>query len=217
MVRGKRYVWLGVGGVLLLFWLATLSSVGWSPAALFFTPDQRGKMLMAKGDFKGAASHFQDPSWRGTALYRNGDFKEAAAAFGRGVDADSLYNRSNGLLMAGQYDAAISGYEQALSLQPGWLEALENLALARARKERLRGPDDDFGGTGGQLGADKIVFDDRAAQSSAEAEEISYGEAPADQEMRALWLRRVKTDPADFLRSKFAYQLMRQQQKGETK
>ena len=33
------------------------------------------------------------------------------------------------------------------------------------------------------------------------------GEAMAEDEMRAVWLRRVQSDPADFLRNRFAYQL----------
>jgi Ca-activated chloride channel family protein len=32
----------------------------------------------------------------------------------------------------------------------------------------------------------------------------------SDDELKALWLRRVETKPADFLRAKFAYQLGRQ-------
>jgi Ca-activated chloride channel family protein len=34
----------------------------------------------------------------------------------------------------------------------------------------------------------------------------------SDDEMRAVWLRRVQNDPAEFLRTRFAYQLFRDQQ-----
>ena len=184
-----------------------LSSVNWSAQDLFISPDQQGRLLMAKKDFSGAAKVFQNPMQRGTALYRNGDFKEAAAAFGQDDSVEAVYNRANALLMHGKYDDAISGYEQTLSLKSGWLEARENLALARARKEKMKPPEDDAGGTGGKLRADEIVFDKRAAKApDDQQEQVEGGEQLSDQEMRAMWLRRVQTKPADFLRAKFSYQ-----------
>ena len=59
--------------------------------------------------------------------------------------------------------------------------------------------------TGGQMKPDEIVFDLKAGKSG-ESSEIAGGEALSDQEIQALWLRRVQTRPADFLRAKFAYQ-----------
>ena len=37
--------------------------------------------------------------------------------------------------------------------------------------------------------------------------EVAGGDPLSDDQLRALWLRRVQTKPADFLRAKFAYQL----------
>jgi Ca-activated chloride channel family protein len=109
--------------------------------------------------------------------------------------------------MSGKYDAAIAGYEKVLSMKPGWSEAAENLALARVRKEKMAPPDDDAGGTGGKLGADEIVYDKRAANNIGDQQEtIQGGDQLSDQEMRAMWLRRIQTEPADFLRVKFSYQ-----------
>ena len=59
-----------------------------------------------------------------------------------------------------RYEEAIGSYEQALQMEPGWAEAEQNRDLARARKDRLAPPESDDGGTGGQLEADEIVFDD---------------------------------------------------------
>ncbi len=198
--------------------IVALSTVKWSLRDLFLTPDQQGRVLVSKGNFKAAAKVFQEPMQRGTALYRDGDFKAAAAAFGRDDSVESIFNRSNSQLMSGKYDAAIAGYEKALSLKPAWLEAEENLALARARKEKMAPPDDDAGGTGGQLEADEIVFDKRAANASSEQTETTQGgDQVSDQEMRAMWLRRVQTQPADFLRAKFSYQYVMGQETGEEK
>ena len=206
----------GVMAMIVLSFMFALSAVNWSLRDLFFTPDQRGQLLMAKQDFKAAAKVFQEPMQRGTALYRSGDFKAAATAFGRGDSVEAIYNRSNSQLMSGEYDVAIAGYEKALSLKPSWSKAEENLALARARKEKMAPPDDDAGGTEGQLEADEIVFDQRAAKGADDQKEvIQDGEMGADQELRAMWLRRVQTKPADFLKVKFSYQHVMGQETGK--
>ena len=125
-------------------------------------------------------------------------------------EPESAFNRGNALVMLGKYDEAIGSFDRALQLQPGWQAAEENRALAVARRDQLKPPDDDAGGTGGQLEADEIVFDDRAKESSDTQEvEAGTGEPMSDESLRELWLKRVKTDPRDFLRVKFAYQLSR--------
>lgn len=207
MNRSKKYVPWGVLLLTTAVFLYALMLVNWSVPNLFLNPDQQGRLLLQKKEYRRAADHFQDPLQRGEALYRNGDFKEAAAAFGRDGSAAAIYNRANALLLAGQYTAAISAYEKALGLRPDWLAAQENLALARIRKARMKMPDDDFGGTGGKQNADEIVFDDRAKPSTTDQQEqVVGGEGLSDQEMRALWLRRIENRPADFLRVKFLYQ-----------
>lgn len=218
MINRNKYIPLGILVVIATFFFYALASVNWSVKDLFITSDQQGRLLMAKKDFRGAAEVFQDPMQRGTALYRNGDFKEAAAAFGQDDSVEAVYNRANGLLMQGKYDDAIFGYQQVLSLKPDWLEAQENLALARARKEKMKPPEDDAGGTGGMLEADEIIFGKRAAKApDDQQEQVTGGEQLSDQEMRAMWLRRVQTKPADFLRAKFSYQRAVKQETGAGK
>jgi Ca-activated chloride channel homolog len=56
-----------------------------------------------------------------------------------------------------------------------------------------------------KIGADKIVFD-KNAQSEGQDTEVAGGKALSDEEMQSLWLRRVQTRPADFLKAKFEYQ-----------
>lgn len=61
--------------------------------------------------------------------------------------------------------------------------------------------------------ADEVVFDDRPQQSGDSKEvEVVTGGRMSDGQLQALWLRRIQTKPADFLRAKFAYQFSRQQQ-----
>jgi len=180
-------------------------------AAWWLTPDQQGQKLNEQGRFDEAAERFADPARRAVAYYRAGEFEEAAGLFGRLTSADAAYNRGNALVMLGRYDAAIESYERALALQPDWPAAAENLALAIARKQLLAPPESDEGGTGGQLEADEIVFDETGRVNKSEAEEVvEGGEVMSDDEMRAIWLRRVQNDPTDFLRARFAWQLHRQ-------
>jgi Ca-activated chloride channel homolog len=180
-------------------------------ANLWLTPDQQALRAFDRRDYAEAAKRFRDPMHRGEALYRSGDFKEAAAAFARVDSAEGLFNRGDSLVMLGKYADAISSYEAALKRRPDWKEAQANRALAEARLRRLAPPTDDSEGTGGKEKPDQIVFDDRPQQSGDHHTQVVAGDTLSDDDIQALWLRRVQTKPADFLRAKFAYQLSRQQ------
>ena len=186
---------------------------GWGE--FWLTADQRGQGLFEQERYLEAAEVFESPQRRGVAFFRGGDFESAASVFGRMRSPEAAYNRGNALVMLGRYDEAIQSYEDALNARPGWTQAEENLVVAAARKERLAPPESDSGGTGGQLEADEIVFDDsgRVNQSGTEVE-TTGGDALSEDEMRAVWLRRVQNDPAEFLRTRFAYQLYRDEQEG---
>lgn len=183
-------------------WLAA-AAVAW--AGLWFTPDQQGQRLFEAGDFKGAAEAFDDPMWQGAAWFRAGEFKKALAAFSRRETDVGFYNKGNALLMLGQYDDAADAYRQALDQRPGWKEARDNLELARARAKLTEAKGGDFGDQ--RLGADKVVFDKDKDNQAGQDTEVAGDEASSSLTMQSLWLRRVTTRPADFLKAKFAYQL----------
>jgi len=192
------------------------AAAGGAFANLWLTPDQQGQRRLAQGRYAEAAQRFRDPLWQGGALYRDGQFKEAAAAFARVASPEAVFNRGNALLMHGQYTEAIASYDKALQLRPGWPEARANRDLAEARRQKLAPAEDDAGGTGGQEKADDYVFDDRPQKSGDKKDvEVVAGESLSNEQVQALWLRRVQTKPADFLRAKFAYQYSRQQQEGK--
>jgi Ca-activated chloride channel family protein len=205
----RRSLWL------LMTWAATAQAFDWPRdfRGWWLTPDQQGQRLFEQGSYLEAAERFEDPERRGMAFYRGGDFERAAGVFGRVGTAEAAFNRGNALVMLGQYDAAIESYGRALELRPDWSPARENLALAIARKQRLAPPESDAGGTGGMLEADEIVFDDRGRVDRSGRETVTKGgETLSEDEMRAVWLRRVQNDPADFLRARFAWQLYRRDQ-----
>ncbi len=168
------------------------------------TPDQKGYALFEKGRFKEAAEQFNDPMWQGAAYFEAGQFDKAAGFFAGYDSADAAFNQGNSLVMLGKYEDAIERYERALELRPDWSNASTNLAIAKARAERVKKEGSDM--TGGRLGADEIVFTKGKSTADAGEEEVEGGQKLSDAEMRAMWLRNVQTKPADFLRAKFAYQ-----------
>ena len=188
-----------------------IQAAAWSD--WWLTPDQQGQRLFNSGDFAAAAEIFEDAARKGAAYYRAGDFENAASVFGRMRTPEAAFNRGNALIMLGRYEESIKSFDQALELRPGWAEAEQNRDLARARMEMLAPPDSDAGGTGGKLGADEIVFDDTGRVKSSDQEQvIEEAEMMSDEEVRPVWLRRVQNDPANFLRTRFSYQLYRDQQ-----
>lgn len=199
---------------LIVVLLLTLPSAayGFDWQGLFATAEQRGQRAFEAGDYQRAAELFTDVERRATAWYRDGDFERAAAAFGRSPTAQAAFNRGNALVLLGRYEEAIASYQRSLAQRPDWREARENLELAQLRLARLAPPEDDYGGTGGQLEADEIAFDTSGRTADADGKEVIEAETGAlsDDAMRALWLRRVDTRPRDFLQTRFAYQLATQ-------
>jgi Ca-activated chloride channel family protein len=174
----------------------------------FITPDQQAQDLFGQRQYAQAAGLFSDPLRQGNALFRDAQFEAAAAAFTRVNTAEAHFNRGNALVMGGKYEEAIDAYQRALELRPNWQPALDNREIARLRAERVRRSGGDM--TGGAMEADEIVFETGKSpnQGGDRIEtETEGGKALSDQELRSLWLRRVQTKPADFLRAKFALQL----------
>ena len=176
---------------------------------IWFTPEQQGQRLMSQGEYQQAAEKFTIPERMGAALFMAGDFETAASVLGRSGSAEAHYNRGNALIMLGQYDTAITAYQSALAKRPNWIEAEQNLQIATLRKQALAPPDDDYGGTGGMLEADELVFDQSGRINKSSSEQVidASDQQLGEDEMRAMWLRKVETRPADFLAARFNYQL----------
>lgn len=197
--------------LILLSQMSPAAAFEW--ANLWFTPDQQAQRLMEKGEYQQAAGKFTTPERIGTALFMAGDFESAASVLGRSSSADAHFNRGNALIMLGQYETAIEAYQNALSKRPGWQAAEQNLQIAILRKEALAPPEDDYGGTGGQLEADEIVFDDTGRVNNSSSEQVidAADQQLGEDAMRAMWLRKVETRPADFLAVRFNYQLAKKE------
>lgn len=206
-MKKSYYSALGLAVIGAVF-LLTFKSVNWSVKGLLVTPAQEYKYFFNKKEYSKAAGVVVDPMQKGSSLYLAGEFAKAAAVFGMSSSKDAIYNRANSYVMLGKYDFAIADYEHVVNTSPDWQEASENLELARQRKEKMAPPEDDFGGTGGKLAADEIVIGDREIGSSGtEEDQTEEGSKLSKNEQQALWLKKVQTKPADFLRLKFSYQL----------
>ena len=185
--------------------LLVLALYGFGTGKLYLlTADQQGHRLFSQGNYTEATEHFSDPMWLGAAYFRAGQFEEAGGVFAGYDTAEAAYNQATSLVMLGNYEAAVSRYERALELNPGWAEAETNLEIAKSRAAALKKEGGNM--TDGQLGADDIVFEKGKSSPEAQEEQLTGGAEMSDSEMRAIWLRQVQTKPADFLRVKFAYQ-----------
>ncbi|CAA6678203.1 MULTISPECIES: tetratricopeptide repeat protein [unclassified Lentimonas] len=169
-------------------------------------PDDLAYKLYAKGEYKEAAQTFTNSEWQAIALYRAGDFKAAANIFAGYDTPEGCFNHGNALVFQGNYTAAADRYSRALELRPDWEAAITNrgIALARAKLLEFQGGE----GTGGKLGADDTIISNQPPSDTPNDQtEIVEDAAPlSDAELRAVWLRQVQTNPADFLKSKFSYQ-----------
>ena len=197
-----------LGIAIVAFTAAILLATGnRSLATLFFTPDQVGYRYYLKGEYEKAAERFTDSMWKGVSFFKQGHFNTAATLFSGLDTAESAFNHGNALVMQGKYEEAVMRYDRALDLKSEWEEAFINREIALARAEMLKREGGDM--TGGKLGADEIVFSEGKSPPSAGDEQIESEQQMSDAELRAMWLRRVQTRPADFLRAKFAYQFAR--------
>ena len=196
---------------ILVFSLLLLGLFGlWSKSEhwidLWQTSEQQAEQLMRAGKYQAAAEHSADPLRRGNALFRGKNFAAALEVYTTINSAEGRFNLGNTLVLLGRYTEAIVAYREALTIKPGWPPAKNNLLIARLRAEQLKTSGGEM--TGGQLDADEIVFEEGGSDKESQQIEIAGAtdEVLTNEQLRALWLRKVQTQPADFLRLKFSYQ-----------
>ncbi|GJL73095.1 MAG: hypothetical protein NMNS01_22940 [Nitrosomonas sp.] len=206
---------IGLGLLTVTMGLIIGALAGFAPESWWQTPDRQAQRLFDNGEFAAAAELFTSHQRRGAALFRAGEFEAAANTFARVNSAQGHFNRGNALVMSGKYTEAIKAYQQALAMHPDWPEANTNLEIARLRAEKTKLEGGDM--TGGKMAADEIVFETGKRNTETNEHAQVEGEQElSDSELQALWLRRIQTSPAAFLKAKFAFQLAEQQQPDET-
>lgn len=152
----------------LLLMLPPQSSHAFGLDDLWLRPDQQGQRLLQAQRPAEAAQRFVDPQWQGKALYEAEDYAPAAERFAKGDSAADHYNRGNALAKAGELEAALDAYEQALERQPELAAAQHNKALVeQALRQRENQQQSDEG--------------DSAEQQEQANEQSQPNESPAGQ------------------------------------
>lgn len=184
-------------------------------AALWLTPDQYGRLLLALHHYDKAARTFSDPIWRATAHYYAEDFTQAALLFTRQDSHAALFNEANARAHRRDYVGARTTYDRLLALAPDFPGAKANRDFVHVIIEasnRLSESQADENGVGSEeVGSDEDPQIGEGAEqvSLTPQERLQYSadEILASPETAALWLENVQPDPSNFLRSKFSVQL----------
>ncbi len=195
----------------------------WTPlqwfADLWLTGDQQGRLLMQGGDYRAAASHFDNTLWKGLAFYYAEDFMLAAEYFSRSDSDDALFNEANARAHTRDYVRAVNRYDRLLARNPEYPGAQQNRARVQAIIDEINRLSENQQQEAGVSGEDKELGSDDAIPAQG-AEEIAWEQADAvtlsaedimqDPETAEMWMRSVQQDPSNFLAIKFGMQLQRQ-------
>lgn len=171
-------------------------------ADLWWTRDQQARRLYEAEAYAAAAARFDDPLWKGVAAYRAGDLDLAAAQFARLGSPEGAYNLGNTFTRMALYEDALAAYDEALAARPDWEEARQNRERVAALLAQPPEPEPQGQpGTSPTFDPDEVRVDDRADRGEmgeVEASKLS------DDQIAEMWMRRLQTSPADFLRWRFA-------------
>ena len=201
---------------------------------LWASRDQQAQAALEQGRAAAAVSLAKDPSIAGEALYRSGDYVGANQAWSELDGADSHFNRGNSLAHAGDYDAAIAAYDEALEIDPGMEDALFNRALVEQMKQmEQQQQDSDSQSSADQDGEQSEQDEQGEEQSSDQQQDGEQNEQESDEQNSSeenqqsvesemeqnwseedaqameQWLRRIPDDPGGLLRRKFRNQHQR--------
>ncbi len=182
----------------------------------FVTKDQQGRWYFEKQDYRKAAERFQSPLWKGTAYYLNEDFKLAQEYFSRIDSTEGLFNMANSLAHGRNYVLASRVFEQILSQQGNHEAALNNKKILRKIMDEINmltaSQQAESGDSSRELGDEPQTAEGTETQLYEEQmiesiKQVTADEILQDTNINEMWLRRVQSDPANFLAIKFQMQL----------
>ncbi len=192
---------------------------------LWLTPDQQGQRLFNKLEYLKAAKHFSDPLRKGTAYYYASEFELAHSAFLEMQNSPSeemrdygLYNAASALARQREYLAA-RDLLQSLADKPSLSSELRpdvenNLKVISGIVVEINQMSESQAGTemdsSTELGDNPQTAegaDERTSEEMMIKETLTAEDILGDQDMADKWLKRVESDPKDFLRAKFQIQL----------
>jgi Ca-activated chloride channel family protein len=171
---------------------------------LWMTPDQQGRYYFENGNYDEAAKRFKDPLWKGFSYYSIENFETAIGEFAKVNTPEGYFNLGNAYAHNKNYEEAVKSYDTALKLSPDYHEARINSDIVYALIEKKKKEEDEQEQQGDpSLEADEIKFDEKGKKGKkGEIEQSMFTE----EQIAEMWMRNIRTSPADFLRMKFASQ-----------
>lgn len=185
-------------------------------ANLWLTPDQQGRILLQRGEYREAAKRFQHPTWRAVAHYYSEEFMLAAEYFSRTDSDHALFNEANARAQGRDYVRARNRYDRLLARSPDYpgansnrdkvqelIDEINRLSESQQEEAGVSGEDKEMGGDEAipADGADELSFEE------SQVTQLSAEEILQDPAISEMWLRGVQQNPADFLAVKFDMQL----------
>ena len=179
---------------------------------LWLTPDQQGRLLFSRGDYRGAADRFADPEWKGLAWYYAEEFDLAAEYFSRVDTPRARFNQANALAHGQHYLRALALYRQLLGEDAGNEAAERNRRIVQDLVDAINNMSESQQQEGGsrELGDDqprRAEGADVTEYAEVELEQFSADQVLQDEKINEMWMRSVQRDPSHFLSIKFSMQL----------
>ncbi len=171
---------------------------------LWMTPDQQGRYYFENGNYDEAAKRFKDPLWKGVSYYSNENFEAAIGEFVKVNTPEGYFNLGNAYAHSKNYEEAVRNYKISIRLKPDYKEALANLELIQSLIGKKKKEEDEQEQEGDpSFEADEIKFDEKGKKGKkGEIEQSMFTE----EQIAEIWMRNIRTSPADFLKMKFAIQ-----------
>lgn len=98
---------------------------------LWHSKDQQAQQAYNQGNFTKAAELFSDPDWKAAAQYRAGQYDQSLESLKNSQTSSNAYNRGNALAQAGQLEAALKSYDEALARNPSDSDAQYNRDIVK--------------------------------------------------------------------------------------
>jgi Ca-activated chloride channel family protein len=171
---------------------------------LWLTPDQQGRYYFEKGKYEEAAKRFEAPLWKGISYYASENFEAAINEFVKVDTSQGYFNLGNAYAHKKNYEQAVKSYDTALKLSPDYHEARINRDMVQALIEKKKKEEDEQEQQGDpSFEPDEIKFDEKGKKGKkGEVEQSKFTE----EQIAEMWMRNIRTSPADFLKMKFAIQ-----------
>ena len=228
-------------------WLIVLVSVCLPPIAnafhwvdLWLTKNQQANQLMKNHQFSEASQQFTDPNWRATAAYRATQYENAAIEFQKSKSAEGYYNQGNALAQMGQYQQALTAYNNALKISPNHQDAqynkkiMQDLLKKQNQNKQERNKQDQNKQNQDKQDQDKQDKDkqdqDKQDQDKQDQDKQDQDKQDQDKQERdkpenktsqtknenqratEQWLKLIPDDPGGLLREKFLRDHMKRQE-----